>query len=492
MTWVNSEHSPMPDPEEPDDSAAQASGDSPPTDEIPPVRPDDEPTPVDAPTGVDAPTPIGVVDEDGDLLPAAPLIEEPPIDPLDDTAPSLAVRPDDPVLPAAVAPDDIPMWRRVAGLVMLLLAAALTITAGLIIFVPFLQGQPTLTATPAETVGEAPTLTPLPTTDEPADGGTGPAAFTVDATLSPEQVAALLANPPSAAAGAAAIQRQNNPFTIIPDRPRAEVTTYTIAEGDTVEGIAERFNLEKDTIAWSNDRNTVFALRPGNELYIMPVDGVYHRTLVEQTIQSIADKYEVDPYDIINSNFNNFYGKSPEMTIPSDSRVVVPGGTSTYNDWTYNPVVQRSGGGGGSNDAGFISFAPGQPGSCGSQGNPGGTGYFVRPVSSYSWSRGFTGYHTGVDLAGSPGTPIFASSNGRVIYRGWNDWGYGYLVVLAHGPFTTFYAHLSSINVGCGQMVSAGQVIGGMGSSGNSSGPHLHFEVRYNDIPSDPLLYVGF
>ncbi len=63
---------------------------------------------------------------------------------------------------------------------------------------------------------------------------------------------------------------------------------------------------------------------------------------------------------------------------------------------------------------------------------------------------------------------------------------------MAHGPFTTLYGHLDSINVGCGQMVSAGQVIGAIGSTGNSSGPHLHFEIRYNDIPTDPALYLAF
>ena len=295
-------------------------------------------------------------------------------------------------------------------------------------------------------------------------------------------------------AQAEAIPRQESPFTIVPERPRAEVINYTIQDGDTVEDIAARFGLEKDTIAWSNSRDVVFALRPGNDLYIMPVDGVYHRALVDQSIQSIADEYDIDPYDIITSEFNNLFGATPESIIRSGTYVVVPGGTSTYNDWTYNPLVQRTsdGGGGGSSSAGYIAFAPGQPGSCGTQPNPGGTGYFLNPMQSYTWVRGFTSYHSGVDLAGSPGTAVYASSPGRVIYRGWNDWGYGYLVVLAHGPFTSFYAHLSRIDVSCGQMVGAGQLIGGVGSTGNSSGPHLHFEIRYNDIATDPLLYVGF
>ncbi|MBN2471932.1 MAG: M23 family metallopeptidase [Anaerolineae bacterium] len=417
---------------------------------------------------------------------------EPPIDPLADTNPTQNMP------PVSLDDDDLPMWRHVTGIGMLLLALALVIVAGVIFVMPLLNGDGEATPPPATDIAAQPT----DASAEPAPTREGQAGLlSIPATLSPDQIAALLAaNPPRSldageelSVAEAAIPREDSPFTIVPERPRAEVISYTIEEGDTVEAIATRFGLEKDTIAWSNDRNVVFALRPGNELYIMPVDGVYYRALVDETIQSIADKYDVDPYDIINSEFNTLFGATPADTIRSGEYVVVPGGTSSYNDWTYNPVVERTGGGGGgSSDAGYISFAPGQPGSCGSQANPGGTGYFGQPLSRYSWVRGFTGYHTGVDLAAPSGTPVYASSPGRVIYRGWNDWGYGYLVVLAHGPFTSFYAHLSSINVGCGQMVGAGALIGGVGTTGNSSGDHLHFEIRYNDIPVDPLLYVGF
>ena len=99
----------------------------------------------------------------------------------------------------------------------------------------------------------------------------------------------------TAVAGAStrsALERRDSAFTVVPERPRAEVITYTIQEGDTITAIAERYGLEKDTIAWSNDRNVVFALRPGNELYILPVDGVYHRALVDETVQAIADNIE--------------------------------------------------------------------------------------------------------------------------------------------------------------------------------------------------------
>ncbi len=448
MTWATPEF--PPEPEEPE----------------PEAEPSPEAAPADAPPPnlAAAYPPLG----EDEPWPDAP-------EPLEDTSP-VAV-PD--------WPPGLPMWRQAVGLALLLAAAALTFVAGVIVFLPLLTGQPALDAPPAAEQQPPPTAT---ITAAPVVEAGGPP----QPTLSPAQAAALLSQPLTDFSGSGGpLRRQDSPFTIVPERPRGEVITYTVQEGDTITAIAERFGLEMDTIAWSNERSVVFSLRPGAEMFILPVDGVYHRVLVPETIQSIADKYNVDPYVIINSEYNDLFGSTPETTLPSGMYVVVPGGTSTANDWQYNPVVERIGGGG-SSGAGFISFAPGEPGSCGRQENPGGTGYFGNPLSSYTWVRGFTVYHTGVDLAAAQGTPVLAASPGRVIYAGWNNWGYGYLIVLAHGSFTTLYGHLYGINVGCGQMVSAGQVIGSVGSTGDSSGPHLHFEIRYNDIPTDPTLYVAF
>ncbi|MBN1965962.1 MAG: M23 family metallopeptidase [Anaerolineae bacterium] len=475
MTWITSN-----EPPQPDDQPDAASDDSQPDAGQP--RMAHQPSPPTPPTG---------------SIPAVTL-DEPPRDPLEDTNPSLAVMPAVRVEAPAGDAGEIPMWRRAVGLALLLAAASLTFVAGLIIFVPLLTNMTTpdqvaQQETPASIVTDTP-AGPAPTTSSASVSGQDGGVLTALAPLSPEQMDALLGMPPVDLNPAeAAIPREDSPFTIVPERPRAEVITYTVEQGDTITDIADQFGLAMDTIAWSNDYRTVFALRPGNEVYILPVDGVYHQVLVPQTIQSIADEYNVDPYAIINSEYNNFFGMTPQMTVPSGTRVVVPGGTSSAVNWTYNPVVERTGGGGGgSSSNGYISFAPGQAGSCGSQPNPGGTGYFVVPLRGYTWVRGFTSYHTGVDLSASTGTPVYAASPGRVIYAGWNDWGYGRLVVVAHGPFTTLYGHMDSISAGCGQMVDTGTIIGTVGSTGNSSGPHLHFEIRYNDIPTDPLLYTAF
>ncbi len=474
MTWVTPEPTPPPEDDE--------------------LKPQAEQIPVP-----DEPTPAAV----DSAIAAQPVAAEPPIDPLEDTNPTPLpgtahlpeFPPADPLedtspTPALDVPDDLPMWRRAVGLALLLAAATLTFIAGLLIAVPLMQ-RAVLSEESGTQVGAPATATPpVAFSGEQAQpGGSSPP------TLSPEQMVQLLSTPPYAVAEVdGAIPREDDPFTIIPERPRGEVITYTVQPGDTITAIAQRFGLSMDTIAWSNDREVVFSLRPGAEMNILPVDGVYHRVYEPETIQQIADRYHVDVYSIINSEFNNLFGATPETELPSGTRVVVPGGTSTTNDWTYNPVVERSGGsgGGGSSEAGYISFAPGEPGSCGRQPNPGHTGGWLLPASGYSWSRGFTAYHTGVDLASTVGAAVFAASTGRVIYAGWNNWGYGRLIVVAHGPFTTLYGHLDSINVSCGQMVNAGQVIGAIGSTGNSSGPHLHFEIRYNDIPTDPALYLAF
>lgn len=311
-------------------------------------------------------------------------------------------------------------------------------------------------------------------------------------TANPETLQALLQQPvlSDSNTGEVVLARNlNDPFTIIPDRARTEIIQYEVVSGDTFYTLAERFGIKPESIAWSNDRSAINGgLRPGRILNIPPVDGVLHTVPNQQTIQEIADIYNVTPFAIIDSEFNDLYGATPDTTLPSGTQVMVPGGTAESINW--NPVVQRipaEGGGGQNSGGGQIVFAPGDPGSCGLVDNPGGSGGWTNPLGGgYQWMQGYSGFHTGVDLSKPAGAPVFAANGGTVVFAGWNTGGYGYLVVLAHGAFTTVYGHLSAISVGCGAYVNAGQVIGAVGSTGNSSGDHLHFEVRYNDVPQDP------
>lgn len=130
-------------------------------------------------------------------------------------------------------------------------------------------------------------------------------------------------------------------------------------------------------------------------------------------------------------------------------------------------------------------FAPDDPGSCGSVESQ-AVSEWVHPLPGSEFTRGFSDVHTGVDFVAPIGTAIHAAADGAVIFAGWNSWGYGNTVVLAHGTRLTVYAHLETIRVHCGEQVKAGATIGTLGSTGNASGPHLHFELRDNNIPQDP------
>lgn len=401
-------------------------------------------------------------------------------DHLADTGPVRAVR------------DRMPLWRRAVGLLSLLGATGLTVGALLLIMTP-----PDATPAPDRPpVARDATNPPRPTEPPAVENRSGDPVqqVVVLPTIDPNAAASLLSEPLQAVAAASVdietVRNVYDPFTIIPERPRSGVETYVVESGDTIFGIAERFGLEPESIVWANDNAIVERLRPGRELYILPVNGVYHEVINEQTIGDIASLYDVDPFVIIESEYNTLFGAVPETVLPSGTRVVVPGGQREQISWA--PAVERVDGGGGGGGVGArIEFAPGDPGSCGLVDNAGGGGWGP-PLSGYEWSRGFTSWHSGVDLSSSMGAPVKAANSGTVIFAGWSSWGYGYTVVLAHGAYTTLYGHLSAINVGCGQYASVGSIIGAVGSSGNSSGPHLHFEVRYLDTPIDPTLIMPF
>ncbi|NWF69388.1 MAG: M23 family metallopeptidase [Chloroflexi bacterium] len=110
------------------------------------------------------------------------------------------------------------------------------------------------------------------------------------------------------------------------------------------------------------------------------------------------------------------------------------------------------------------------------------------PVSGVLTQR-FHAYHSGIDIGVPIGTPIQATHSGTVTFAGWSDVGYGYLVIIQNGSFITYYAHQTSYNVYEGQTVGRGSLVGWSGSTGRSTGPHVHYETRVDDIPVDPLTF---
>jgi LysM repeat protein len=273
------------------------------------------------------------------------------------------------------------------------------------------------------------------------------------------------------------ILRKVELHTVFPERPRVEITKYKVQEGDTLFGISEKFGLKPETILWGNwytlggDPHT---LRPGQELNILPVDGVLHIWSQGEGLNGVAEFYGVTAEDIINWPTN---GLDPDIDraappIEEGTALIIPNGRRTPPSWQMIQITR-------SDPAVAKVLGPGYCGAVSS--GLIGDGVFGWPTTS-QWISGYhyiPGVHEAIDIGGVIGASIFASDDGVVVYSGWNDWGYGYVIVVDHGNgWQTLYAHLSAISAGCGQSVSQGQVIGAMGCTGNCTGPHLHFEMR--------------
>jgi hypothetical protein len=266
--------------------------------------------------------------------------------------------------------------------------------------------------------------------------------------------------------------------TNIPARPREEIEKYTVQEGDTIFGIAEKYGLEPETVLWANYYtlldNPAF-LKPGEILNILPVNGVYHKWSAGEGLNGVSSYYGVTPEDIINYPPNHLkaeeIGDYAHPNITPNSWLIVPNGTREFIDWT--PRISRE-------DPSVAKVLG--AGACGAvTDGPIGTGGFIYPTNDHALS-GFDyspqTNHFGIDLNGETGDPIYATDSGVVVYSGWNDWGYGFMVVIDHGNgWQSLYAHMSELYAGCGEWVNQGQTIGLMGSTGKSTGSHLHFEM---------------
>lgn len=229
-----------------------------------------------------------------------------------------------------------------------------------------------------------------------------------------------------------------------------EISVYTVREGDSLSMIAEMFDVTANTILWANDLQSAKAIKPGDTLIILPITGVRHVVKSGDTIASIAKKYEANTDEV--ASYNQLE-KDAALTI--GETVIVPGGA------LHTAVAKKS-----------ITSSKG--------GSSNGTGSFVHPAPGTIKTQSIHGYNA-VDLAGTMGSEVRAALGGTVIVSkssGWNG-GYGQYIVIKHANGTqTLYSHLSSNAVGVGDVVAAGETIGGLGNTGKSTGPHLHFEVR--------------
>ncbi len=398
-------------------------------------------------------------------------IVEPPVPP-GDTSPSY---------PALAA---VQQQRRhtAVSLVSLLIAAGLTAATAFLLLTPT-PAEESLPVNPNQPILQSTGIDLAPT-------------WTPDGlpTLSAEQRQALLEAPilPVLLEGAQIGRDVYAPFTTVEQRPRSETIPYTVELGDSINLIAARFGLRPETIAWSNPRRMIESLQPGDVMNIPPADGVYVQAVGATTLADYARRYQIaDPFTIIDSEYNpTIANLNPDSIPPSGTWLFLPGGIAESINW--NPVVEIEESG---PRQGYVTtFAVGDTGSCGQVQNTGGGAGWALPLrsGSYTITQGYSIYHQGIDLAAPIGTPVLAANSGVVIFAGTNSSGYGLAVVLAHGPYLTVYGHLSQWNVRCGDQVGLGQVIGLVGSTGRSSGPHLHFEIRRGYEPTNPAATFSF
>jgi len=235
-----------------------------------------------------------------------------------------------------------------------------------------------------------------------------------------------------------------------------QISIYVVREGDSLSQIAKMFGVSIKTIIWANDIGQGGIIRPGEQLTILPVSGIRHLVKKGDTLSSLAKKYNSDIDEILEMN-----GFETNHILSIGSSLIIPGGEMIEPTITqsraYNKNINN-------NARSYV-------------------GYYIHPVVDGTKTQGIHGYNA-IDISASYGTPITASASGEVIlskFASGDPWfgGYGNYIVVQHDNDTqTVYAHLSQNLVKRGWEVVQGQVIGYMGSTGKSTGNHLHFEIR--------------
>ena len=230
-----------------------------------------------------------------------------------------------------------------------------------------------------------------------------------------------------------------------------QISIYTVQDGDTLSFIASDFGVSVNTIIWANNLNNIHNIKPGDELKIPPIDGVIHKVKKGDSLSSIAKKYGAEEEKII-----SFNALPKDGSIQIDSEIIVPGGTKAAS-----PTSVAS-----SNIKRFAYL-------------PDAGDFFMLPTTGRNWGR--IHGRNGVDIANSCGTPIYAAADGLAATAdgtGWNG-GFGKFIKLIHpNGLETIYAHASKLLVSGGETIQKGQQIALMGTTGRSTGCHLHFEVH--------------
>ena len=271
------------------------------------------------------------------------------------------------------------------------------------------------------------------------------------------------------------VARDPNLDTTVPQGTRQTIVHYKVVEGDSIFSIATYYGLKPESVLWANEDyfggDPTTALSIGTDLVIPPTDGILYTWKDGDTLDKIASTYDANESDIISWPSNHIDASDPSIT--PGSMVMIPGGSTEIKSWIQ--VVEYTA------RSGVTRVISGSGGCQAPEYGPVGGGFIWPSANHYVSGFDFTSYHKGIDIAALTGDPVWAADNGTVVYAGWNDSGYGDMVMIDHNNgYATLYAHLSAIYTSCGSSVTQGTVIGAAGATGNVTGPHLHFEVRLN------------
>lgn len=251
--------------------------------------------------------------------------------------------------------------------------------------------------------------------------------------------------------------------TVFSVKPRDKVENYTVKGGETLASIAKKFDISVDTIKWANNLKSDL-IKPNQILKISPVTGIIHKVTSGENIYTIAKKYHTNAQNILNFPFNSFEDLDT-FSLMAGQTLYVPEGTIEPEKPAYQFVASIQAGARGSSN-------------------------FIWPTSG-SITQSPIWYHMALDIASPSSPPVLAADTGTVVYAGCLNWGYGCHVIIDHGNgYQSLYAHLASYSLNVGDSISQGSQIGIMGSTGRSTGMHLHFEIRSGGQILNPLSFL--
>lgn len=259
-----------------------------------------------------------------------------------------------------------------------------------------------------------------------------------------------------------ATTESNGIETMVSEKVRDGIKLYKVEEGDTVVSISKKFGVDTETIRWQNNL-TGDKIKVGQTLEILPVTGIAHKVAKGDTVYSIAKKYDSSAQAVVDFPFNTF-SNDETFELAIGQVVIVPDGVKPA-EVTLPRIRQIT------PDAGSVVAS----------------GNFVWPTNG-TITQNFVWYHPGIDIANKVAPNVLAADSGVITYASCLTYGYGCHVQINHGNgYTTLYGHFQQIYVTVGQTVGRGSAIGKMGSTGRSTGTHLHFEVIKNGVKLSPL-----